>query len=147
MDYVALFRHDRYYLNIQRTPVITPKDVKSDGRVDAGVCFNVLDTQHWNAFPFPIDAEHRHAGCKVLLGNLLKNTEATLETEIELELGLKDCVTRWREESGLITQFDDELSILLQPALAAYEFDRCTGVSFGNTDFQASIKRYNHLLS
>ena len=106
----------------------------------------MLDSQHWNAFPFPIDAEHRHAGCKIVLDNLLKETMATLGIEMQLELDLKDCLARWREESGLITQFDDELSVLLQPALAAYEFDRCTGVSFGNTDFQASIKRYDNSL-
>ena len=29
---------------------------------------------------------------------------------------------------------------MLQPALAAYELDRATGVTFGNQDFQASIK-------
>ena len=116
--------------------------MKGEGRVEGSVSFNVLDSQHWNAFPFPIDAEHRHAGCKVTLNNVLKDTAATLEVEIQLEQDLKDCLARWREESGLITQFDDELGVLLQPALAAYEFDRCTGVSFGNTDFQASIKRY-----
>lgn len=125
---------------------MTSKESKGEGRIETGVSFNVLDTQHWNAFPFPIDQEHRHAGCKVQLGNLIKDTAATLEIEVQLEEDLKDCLTRWREESGLITQFDDELSVLLQPALAAYEFDRCTGVSFGNTDFQASIKRWCHLI-
>ena len=46
----------------------------------------------------------------------------------------------WRAEHGLQTHFDDELSQILQPALAAYEMDRATGVTFGNQDFQAAVK-------
>ena len=41
---------------------------------------------------------------------------------------------------GKSALFDDDLAYLLQPALAAYEMERITGYSFGNDDFQSSVK-------
>lgn len=41
----------------------------------------------------------------------------------------------------MTTIWDDELSYLLSPALAAYEFEYSTGVSVGNDDFQNGIRR------
>jgi centrosomal protein CEP76 len=134
----ALFRHDRYYLNMQRVPALAAREGASK---DAVVSFNLSDQQVWNPFPFTVDASQTHPGCLLSLTNSSKSELALIEAELELEAQLKDSLAAWRGESGLPTYFDDALSTLLQPALAAYEFDRCTGVTFGNADFQASIKR------
>lgn len=45
------------------------------------------------------------------------------------------------QDLGLTTLWDDELSYLLTPALAAYELERTTGVSAGNEEFQQAIRR------
>ena len=42
---------------------------------------------------------------------------------------------------GLGTQWDDELSYLLSPALAAYENEHSLGISVGNEEFQHAIRR------
>ena len=46
----------------------------------------------------------------------------------------------------LSARFDDRISVVLQPALAAYELDRAQGASSasGNADFQCSVKRLVH---
>lgn len=59
-----------------------------------------------------------------------------------LESQLEDRIAMWRLEKSLATTFDHQLSLILQPAIAAYELDRAVGVSFGNKDFQSAIKRY-----
>jgi centrosomal protein CEP76 len=41
-----------------------------------------------------------------------------------------------------MTTWDDQLSHLLSPALAVYELDRIGSITFGNEEFQESIKRY-----
>ena len=90
-----------------------------------------------------MNASHTHPGCLVTLTtDLAPKSPTPYELEMALESELKLKLVSWREELGLITQFDDQLEILLQPALAAYELERCTGVSFGNSDFQSSIKKY-----
>ncbi len=42
---------------------------------------------------------------------------------------------------GITTHWDSELSYLLSPALASYEFEHCMGISVGNEEFQHSIRR------
>jgi len=46
-----------------------------------------------------------------------------------------------RNELRLNTDWDDQLSYMLGPALCAYEMERLTGAAFGNDEFQDSIKR------
>ena len=48
----------------------------------------------------------------------------------------------WRNESGLETAFDSNLEQIVHSALLAYEWDRAVGVTFGNADFQAAIRKY-----
>ena len=63
--------------------------------------------------------------------------------EREIESGLRGLIARYRrEEHKRGTAWSDEFSYLLAPALAAYEADRCTGRSFGNAEFQQSIRRH-----
>ena len=41
----------------------------------------------------------------------------------------------------LSTVWEDSLSYLLSPALAAYELERSTGVATGNEEFQEAVHR------
>ncbi|XP_043543657.1 centrosomal protein of 76 kDa isoform X2 [Chiloscyllium plagiosum] len=59
----------------------------------------------------------------------------------EIELVLRSLISEHRKDLGLNTVWDDHLSYLLSPALAAYEIERTTGVSAGNEEFQDAIKR------
>ncbi|XP_048752411.1 centrosomal protein of 76 kDa-like [Ostrea edulis] len=59
----------------------------------------------------------------------------------DLEQQLRVMVYEHRRDLGLTTNFDDQLSYLLTPALAAYELERVTGISSGNEEFQDSIKQ------
>nr|XP_028593234.1 centrosomal protein of 76 kDa isoform X2 [Podarcis muralis] len=62
-------------------------------------------------------------------------------TSNELELQLRMLVVEHRKDLGFSTVWDDQLSYLLSPALAAYELERTTGVSSGNEEFQDAIRR------
>jgi hypothetical protein len=42
----------------------------------------------------------------------------------------------------LTCKFDDKLGNMLLPALANYELERTTGATFGQEEFQNSIKMY-----
>ncbi|KAI1894100.1 hypothetical protein AGOR_G00112350 [Albula goreensis] len=59
----------------------------------------------------------------------------------QLELEMRHLVVEHRKDLGLATVWDDHLSYLLSAALAAYELERCTGVSCGNEEFQDAVRR------
>lgn len=59
----------------------------------------------------------------------------------DMEHELRGLVTDHRRDLGLNTTWDDELSYILTPALAAYELEHSTGVSAGNEEFQQAIRR------
>jgi len=59
----------------------------------------------------------------------------------DMEHELRSLVTDHRRDLGLNTTWDDELSYILTPALAAYELEHSTGVSAGNEEFQQAIRR------
>ncbi|NXN08758.1 CEP76 protein, partial [Indicator maculatus] len=59
----------------------------------------------------------------------------------EMELQLRILVSEHRKDLRLSTVWDDHLSYLLSPALAAYELERTTGISAGNEEFQDAIRR------
>ncbi|XP_030639159.1 centrosomal protein of 76 kDa [Chanos chanos] len=63
------------------------------------------------------------------------------EASNQLELELRYLVTEHRKDLGLATVWDDHLSYLLSAALAAYELERCTGMSCGNEEFQDAVRR------
>ncbi|XP_073926474.1 centrosomal protein of 76 kDa isoform X4 [Castor canadensis] len=46
-----------------------------------------------------------------------------------------------KSDLGLTTVWEDQLSYLLSPALASYEFERTTSISSGNEEFQDAIRR------
>lgn len=62
-------------------------------------------------------------------------------TSNEMEVQLRVLVSEHRKDLGLSTVWDDQLSYLLSPALAAYELERTTGVSAGNEEFQDAVRR------
>mmetsp|Transcript_4441 Transcript_4441/g.7571 ORF Transcript_4441/g.7571 Transcript_4441/m.7571 type:complete len:168 (-) Transcript_4441:47-550(-) len=66
------------------------------------------------------------------------------EEEKTLERILRDKVAGIRTNDGgnLKTTWDNQLSYLLQTALSNYEFERVSGQTFANEEFQASIKNY-----
>ncbi|XP_054237769.1 centrosomal protein of 76 kDa isoform X2 [Indicator indicator] len=59
----------------------------------------------------------------------------------EIELQLRILVSEHRKDLRLSTVWDDHLSYLLSPALAAYELERTTSISAGNEEFQDAIRR------
>ncbi|XP_065524023.1 centrosomal protein of 76 kDa isoform X2 [Lathamus discolor] len=59
----------------------------------------------------------------------------------EIELQLRLLVSEHRKDLGLSTVWDDHLSYLLSPALAAYELERATSISAGNEEFQDAVRR------
>ncbi|KAJ8288504.1 hypothetical protein COCON_G00011630 [Conger conger] len=62
-------------------------------------------------------------------------------TANQLELELRHLVAEHRKDLGLATVWDEQLSYLLSAALAAYELERCAGVSCGNEEFQDAVRR------
>ncbi|CAL1548119.1 unnamed protein product [Lymnaea stagnalis] len=58
----------------------------------------------------------------------------------DLEQQLRILVIEHRRDQGLNTSWDDHLSYLLTPALAAYETERGTGITAGNEEFQDAIR-------
>uniref|UniRef100_A0A8C9UZV9 Centrosomal protein of 76 kDa n=1 Tax=Scleropages formosus TaxID=113540 RepID=A0A8C9UZV9_SCLFO len=58
-----------------------------------------------------------------------------------LELEMRYLVSEHRKDLSMSTTWDDHLSYLLSAALAAYEQERCTGVSCGNEEFQDAVRR------
>eukprot|EP00794_Sanderia_malayensis_P018997 gene18997-20909_t len=59
----------------------------------------------------------------------------------ELENDLRALVVEHRHNMGMATYWDSELSFLLSPALASYEYEHSLGVSVGNEEFQHAIRR------
>ncbi|XP_060069379.1 centrosomal protein of 76 kDa-like [Ylistrum balloti] len=59
----------------------------------------------------------------------------------DLEQQLRVLTYEHRQDQGLTTAWDDQLSYLLTPALSAYEMERITGLIAGNEEFQDSIKQ------
>lgn len=57
----------------------------------------------------------------------------------DLEQQLKILTMEYRRDLGLNTTWDDQLSYLLTPAMAAYETERITGLTVGNEEFLDSI--------
>ena len=164
----ALFRHDAFLLNTQRFAIVAPNAIESESTLHAVACnFNLNDSKAWLQFPFKGEAELlRHPGSDIHLcedvpaGAVVAPSSSssassksagsssggndTYEQEAALEAKLREFLAAWRAEHGLQTRFDEDLALVLQPALAAYELDRATGVTFGNQDFQAAIKSKVH---
>ena len=135
----VLFRHDRYALNIQKTARL-PRAELLERRGALTVSFDLSDPNAWLPLPCSDMQALRHPGADMRL--TMSPTLSMGGAEEALELQLKDRIADWRLENSLASVYDGDLALILQPALAAYELDRAVGVTFGNADFQAAIKRY-----
>lgn len=71
-------------------------------------------------------------------------TLSVAQEEKALEQVLRDKIAGVRRNDGgnLNTTWDNQLSYLLQTALSNYEFERVSGQTFANEEFQASIKNF-----
>uniref|UniRef100_A0A4W3H9A6 Centrosomal protein of 76 kDa-like n=1 Tax=Callorhinchus milii TaxID=7868 RepID=A0A4W3H9A6_CALMI len=128
----CLFNHQSFYANCQ------PSDV-----VELCV-FDLHDESKWK----PMSVEAIKSVCSPGSSTSLPPfpplcapglDAATASNDIELVL--RGLVCEHRKDLSLNTTWDDHLSYLLSPALAAYETERSAGVSAGNEEFQDSIKR------
>uniref|UniRef100_G1KNT5 Centrosomal protein of 76 kDa n=1 Tax=Anolis carolinensis TaxID=28377 RepID=G1KNT5_ANOCA len=128
----CLFNHQRFLANCQ------PSDAVE-------VCaFDLHDESKWK----PMSGEAIKSVCSPGATTALPPFPPLCASVIdaaaasnELELQLRILVAEHRKDLGLATVWDDQLSYLLSPALAAYELERTTGVSSGNEEFQDAIRR------
>lgn len=137
----ALFRHDVYLLNVQKLPLLSHNIEDGINPGSHGASFNLRDTTHWLPFPVHDHAFLRHPGCDLRLQCTSIDQNKIWQLEADMESSVKVALTSWRTESGLQTHFSERLSIVLQSALLSYEMDRSLGISVGNADFQAAVKR------
>eukprot|EP01035_Chromulina_nebulosa_P023210 gene23210-30084_t len=159
-----MFRHDRMAINLQTRPGLSSATSLNDGsNIDNRACFDLTDSRYWACFSNPEHAMLKHPGSSLLpsliaqsgSSNLQQQQSATLSPsfllepepvlrerlEVGIEDAVKECILNLRTDAGLQSFFDEQLAIILQPALLAYEWDRAVGCSFGSADFQQSIKR------
>ncbi|XP_078607268.1 centrosomal protein of 76 kDa-like [Branchiostoma floridae x Branchiostoma japonicum] len=128
----CVFNHQVFYANSQPTDAVE-------------VChFNFTDESGWKA----MSEEAIKSVCgegTLPLGPVFPPLCASLFDpgllSADLELELRVLVTEHRKDLGLTTVWDNELSYLLTPALAAYEQERTTGQISGNEEFQQAIRR------
>eukprot|EP01038_Epipyxis_sp_PR26KG_P004135 gene4135-5889_t len=151
----SLFRHNKYLINIQISPNVSDDLLELTQEVPMA-SFDIDNKNYWQPFlNFHYDRV-KHPGANVPMDQMdhfLSITSANIESrvlstvnnhilniEINIEQAIQQIIKQMREAVGLQTTFSDNLAIKLQPALLAYEFDRVVGMSFGNEDFQLSIK-------
>ncbi|POI34772.1 hypothetical protein CIB84_001476, partial [Bambusicola thoracicus] len=128
----CVFNHQKFYGNCQ------PSDAVE-------VCvFDLHDESKWK----PMSAEAIKSVCSPGTASsvppfppLCASAIDAAVTSNDIELQLRILVSEHRKDLGLSTVWDDHLSYLLSPALAAYELERATGISAGNEEFQDAVRR------
>ncbi|RMC15599.1 hypothetical protein DUI87_07801 [Hirundo rustica rustica] len=128
----CIFNHQKFFGNCQ------PSDAVE-------VCvFDLHDESKWK----PMSGEAIKSVCPPGATSsvppfppLCASTIDAAVTSNEIEVQLRILVSEHRKDLGFSTVWDDQLSYLLSPALAAYELERTTGVSAGNEEFQDAIRR------
>ncbi|XP_040520774.1 centrosomal protein of 76 kDa isoform X2 [Gallus gallus] len=128
----CVFNHQKFYGNCQ------PSDAVE-------VCvFDLHDESKWK----PMSAEAIKSVCSPGTASsvppfppLCASVIDAAVTSNDIELQLRILVSEHRKDLGLSTVWDDHLSYLLSPALAAYELERATGISAGNEEFQDAVRR------
>ncbi|XP_052644309.1 centrosomal protein of 76 kDa isoform X3 [Harpia harpyja] len=128
----CIFNHQKFFGNCQ------PSDAVE-------VCvFDLHDESKWK----PMSGEAIKSVCSPGTTSsvppfppLCASTIDAAVTSNEIELQLRILVSEHRKDLGLSTVWDDHLSYLLSPALAAYELERTTSLSAGNEEFQDAVRR------
>ncbi|XP_062896947.1 centrosomal protein of 76 kDa isoform X2 [Mobula hypostoma] len=128
----CLFNHQSFYANCQ------PSDTVE-------LChFDLNDESQWKPMSTEAIRSVCAPGSSISLPPFPPLCAPTIDAAVasnEIELALRGLISEHRKDLGLNTVWDDNLSYLLSPALAAYEIERTTGVSAGNEEFQDAIKR------
>ncbi|XP_078071809.1 centrosomal protein of 76 kDa isoform X1 [Mustelus asterias] len=128
----CLFNHQNFYANCQ------PSD-------NVELCnFNLSDESKWKSMSAEAIKSVCAPGSSISLPPfppLCAPVTDGAAASNEIELVLRNLISEHRKDLSLNTLWDDHLSYLLSPALAAYEIERTTGVSTGNEEFQDAIKR------
>ena len=150
----CLFRHDAFYANVQHSTALMPgadphaaqaavhmdpAQVALYGAhaVDTLVSFDLTHPASWMALndtviglssrPYDVALVPYQGGDAASLG-------------LQLERALVEEVTAYRASRGLPCIFDVDVGFALLPALVSVEFERASGLSIGNAEFQGAIK-------
>ena len=136
----ALFRSDTFLLNVQKSPTL---NVVDGSVLVGGASFSIKDSSNWLSFSIRENQKMlRHPGSVIHMMSTSIDSSVARKLEVDLETNIKNILTQWRAERGLQTHFDNQLGLVLQSALSAYELDRTLGVTVGHVDFQCAVKRY-----
>ena len=120
----CVFTINKFYANIQ-----------AEDRV-SHVFYDFDNTRHWKA----LDVEKiKEIGAWNYTFPLRVMSEPSAEN---IEKKVKDKIAQHRMNVLLVkTIFDEALECILSPALANYELERLSGLTFGNEDFKSAITR------
>ncbi|XP_061450875.1 centrosomal protein of 76 kDa isoform X2 [Rhineura floridana] len=128
----CVFNHQKFLANCQPTDAVE-------------VCaFDLHDESKWKPMSGEAIKSVCSPGATTALPPFPPLCASTIDAAAasnELELQLRVLAVEHRKDLGLTTVWDDQLSYLLSPALAAYECERTTGLSSGNEEFQDAIRR------
>lgn len=127
----CLFNHRNLYANIQSLPNVDTcsfrlKDQSKWKSMSEDALMTVCSQNFITSIPF----------VPALSQNMI---DASLIAN-DLERQLKGLVAMQRNEIGLTTTWDENLSYILSQALASYETERVTGFSVGNEEFDQAVK-------
>jgi centrosomal protein CEP76 len=123
----CLFNHKNFYANIQTL-----------SNVDT-CCFHLKDQSKWKS----MSEDAIQTVCNQNMNYFPPLCQNLLDPTLisnDLEHQLRALIVSHRQDIGLTTNWDDNLSYILSPALAWYENERVTGMSIGNEEFDQAIK-------
>lgn len=139
LSIAVMFRHDSYLLNVQPSSLLqhnsSSRSAISDVSVSAS--FDIIDRKCWlellpSSSAYAVRAAGADAGVTVRRYTGHPGSHTTLSSaggkchldvqeasevtkmEIQVEKDVKAMLVSWREEEGLRTRFDEQLSIILQ---------------------------------
>ncbi|XP_065178764.1 centrosomal protein of 76 kDa-like [Sycon ciliatum] len=128
----CVFNHCSCFANMQ------PSDKVQD------CVFALGDKHRWKAVSLTaIQSATRRRDTPAL--NLPSLRPATLnapQISARIEQDLISAIHQHRKRQGLTCDWDMNLGYMLTPALESYEHERCSGLSYGNEEFQMAIRHY-----
>ncbi|RUS90786.1 hypothetical protein EGW08_001405 [Elysia chlorotica] len=127
----CIFNHQSFYANSQASDSVE-------------VCqFDIHNEAHWKSMSSDAIVSVCGSGSSTSWPVPPPLSPSTLDHHLlsnDLEQQLKILVVEHRRDQGLTSSWDDQLSYILTPALAAYETERITGITAGNEEFQDAIR-------
>lgn len=105
--------------------------------------FNLWDQSKWKAMSEDAIAtvtSREHITSVPPIVPICKSNWDPVLLSNDLENELKLILISFRQQLGLNTIIDNQLSYVLTPALASYEHERITGISIGNEEFDQAIR-------